>query len=136
VEEWYQQFSGIYTDLRTAINEPFEPDRRQRKEQQLHKRIQKLRQPHEDDPKPLADLKALLINYDHALFTCLKFEGIPPDNNRAERDLRRLVIKRKKSFGSRTERGAHNLGILLSVAWSTWHANRDNFLPALAKITK
>ena len=85
----------------------------------LRKRVKKLRQPHQLDPKPLANLKVLLVKYNRALFTCLKLEGMPCDNNRAERGLRPLAIKRKKSFGSRTEQGAHAMEILLSAAWST-----------------
>lgn len=136
VQAWYDEFKAVYADLRTYVAEPFKLQRRQRQERVLRQRIAVLRQPHPRDPKPLADLKVLLLEYDHALFTCLKFPGIPCDNNRAERDLRPLVIKRKKSFGSRTEAGAHALGILLSVAWSTWHANRGSFLPALASMAE
>lgn len=136
VAAWHDEFKAVYADLRAAVVEPLKPRRRQRQERELRVRIEQLREPHPLDPKPLAALKALLVEYDHALFTCLQFEGIPCDNNRAERDLRSLVIKRKKSFGSRTEAGAHALEILLSVAWSTWHANRGNFLPALAAIAK
>jgi len=134
VKAWHDQFKTLYADLRTAVDEPFKPRRRNNQEQSFRQRIEQLRQPNSLDPKPLADLKKLIVEYDHALFTCLKFEGIPCDNNRAERDIRSLVIKRKKSFGSRTEAGAHALEILLSVAWSAWYTNRNNFLPALAAI--
>ena len=42
--------------------------------------------------------------------TCLKFPGqIPMDNNKAERGLRHLVIKRKISYGSKTEKGAETI---------------------------
>jgi hypothetical protein len=84
--------------------------------------------------RKIRDLKNLLTEYDHALFTCMQFQNIPCDNNRAERDLRSLVIKRKKSFGSMTEQGARAMEILLSVAWSTWHMNRSNFLQTLSLI--
>jgi transposase len=134
IKAWYGEFSAVYADLRAALEKPFNKRERYNQEQDLRQRIETLCQPHQLDPKPLADLKALMIKYDHALFTCLKFKGIPCDNNRAERDIRSLVIKRKKSFGSRTEAGAHALGILLSVAWSTWYMNRNNFLPALVAI--
>ena len=41
--------------------------------------------------------------------------AIPADNNHAERDLRPLVIARKVSFGSQSEKGARTREILLSV---------------------
>lgn len=135
VQAWHDDFKQLYADLRACLAEPWPPRRRQRQERAFRERLAHLRQQNRLDPKPLADLKALLVEYDHALFTCLRFPNIPCDNNRAERDLRCLVIKRKKSFGSRTEAGAHALEILLSVTWSTWYEHRGDFFPTLAKLT-
>lgn len=115
--------------------EPLKPRRRARQEKDFRERLEHLRQRDPLDPKPLADLKNLLTEYDHALFTCLRFEGIPCDNNRAERDIRIVVKKRRKCFGSKTEAGAHAFEILLSVAWSTWYEHRGDFFPALARLT-
>ena len=136
VEAWHDEFKQLYADLRAALAEPYTVPKRAEQAQAFRQRVEQLRQPHALDPKPLVDLKNLLAEYDHALFVCLQFENIPCDNNRAERDLRSLVIKRKKSFGSRNENGAHAMEILLSVAWTTWHKHRNNFLPELAKFTK
>jgi transposase len=41
--------------------------------------------------------------------------AVPADNNRAERELRPLVIARKVSFGSQSEAGAHTREVLMSV---------------------
>lgn len=41
--------------------------------------------------------------------------GVPADNNRAERELRPLVIARKISFGSQSEKGALTREVLMSV---------------------
>lgn len=136
VQIWHDKFQQLYADLRAAVEEPMKPRRRQRQEREFRQRLSELRAPHKHDPKPLADLKVLLTDYDHALFICLKFEGIPCDNNRAERDIRIVVKKRRKCFGSKTEAGAHALEILLSVAWSTWYEHRGNYFPVLARLTK
>ncbi len=40
---------------------------------------------------------------------------VAPDNNTAERALRRAEIGRKTSFGSGSEQGAHLTGLLYSV---------------------
>lgn len=136
VRAWYEEFSAVYKQLREYLAQPFDQQTREQQTTELRTRIHELRNPNPNDPKKLRDLKNLLAEYDHALFTCMRFDNIPCDNNRAERDLRSLVIKRKKSFGSRTASGARALEILLSVAWSTWHMNRGNFLPALAKLRR
>jgi transposase len=44
--------------------------------------------------------------------------AVPADNNRAERELRPLVIARKVSFGSQSETGAHTREVLMSVLHS------------------
>ena len=46
----------------------------------------------------------LLENFEK-LWTFTKIFGMEPTNNMAERDLRKLVIWRKKSYGTRSERG-------------------------------
>ena len=49
------------------------------------------------------------------LYHWAKNPAIPADNNRAERELRPLVIARKISFGSQSEQGALTREILMSV---------------------
>ena len=49
------------------------------------------------------------------LFTFLDQEGIPFDNNHAERSIRPAVILRKNSYGNRSEHGADCQAVLMSV---------------------
>lgn len=49
------------------------------------------------------------------LFTFLKYKNIPWENNAAERALRPMVIHRKVSGGSRSQRGAERQAINMSV---------------------
>ena len=86
-----------------------------------------LSKPHALDLKKLTDLKLGINEYLDCLTVCLTHEGIPADNNRAERDIRKLVAKRAKSLGSKTTKGARTLEVLLSVYWSIYNRDRDNF---------
>ncbi len=43
---------------------------------------------------------------------------LPLDNNKAERGLRKLVLKRKKSFGSKSTRESDTLSVLYTVVYS------------------
>lgn len=54
----------------------------------------------------------------HRLYHWAADPAIPAENNRAERELRPLVIARKISFGSQSEQGAHTREILMSVLHS------------------
>jgi len=49
------------------------------------------------------------------LYHWAKDPAVPADNNFAERELRPLVVARKVSFGSQSEKGAHTREILMSV---------------------
>ena len=58
---------------------------------------------------------SLLENYDK-LWTFTRILGMEPTNNLAERDLRKLVIWRRKSYGTRSERGKNFVERVTSIA--------------------
>lgn len=61
------------------------------------------------------------------LYHWAKTPAIPADNNRAERELRPLVIARKISFGSQSEQGALTREILMSVLHTLRKRTQDIF---------
>jgi transposase len=61
------------------------------------------------------------------LYHWSKKAAIPADNNRAERELRPLVIARKISFGSQSEQGALTREILMSVLLTLSKRTNDTF---------
>jgi transposase len=70
--------------------------------------------PFTDEPSKLVTLKTTLLRNIPKYLTCLHDARIPLTNNRAERDLRHLVLKRKVSFGSRNAKGADQMSVLMS----------------------
>jgi transposase len=138
VDSWYGGFAAIYQDLRMYLSEPYDEVVRETQAGELWGRVQRLAAtgpPHGSlEPKKLANLKAQLIRAGRdRLFVCLP-EDTPCDNNRAERDLRQLVLKRKRSFGSKTPRGAQALSTVLSLCTTTWRMNQANYFQALAQL--
>jgi Transposase IS66 family len=131
VNTYYQQLAVIYADIRAFRDEPFDEATRKQQAAALLKRVKTLCVPSDLDPKKLANLKVGILEYQDCLFLCLTVRGIPADNNRAERDIRKLVMKRRKSLGVKTPKGARTLEVLLSVCWSLYNRDRDNFFPAL-----
>lgn len=131
VTRFYQALAAIYAAIRAYQVEPFDELKRQTQANKLMEQARRLCRPHQLDPKKLADLKAGILEYQDCLFLCLTIDGIPADNNKAERALRKLVIKRKKSFGVKTKKGARTMEVLLSVCQSLYNRDKDNFLPAL-----
>ena len=60
-------------------------------------------------------LSKRLRRYCDALFTFLDHAEVPPDNNRAEREIRPAVIVRKNSLGNRSATGAQVQAMLMSI---------------------
>lgn len=135
VTQWYEAFAEIYQNLRAYLAQPYSQAARQHQRDELWQRIQALANqlaPKAGEPDKLHRLKAQLLRAGQdRLLICLT-ANTPCDNNRAERDLRPLVLKRKRSFGSKTERGAKALSTVLSICTTTWKANPDNYFQALA----
>jgi transposase len=134
VTKFYNGLATIYGLIRHYQAEPFDEVKRQKQAEDLLEQIKQLCVPHTLDPKKLVDLKAGILEYQNCLFLCLTIDGIPADNNKAERALRKLVIKRKKSFGVKTMKGARTMEVLLSVCQSLYNRDKDSFLPELHRL--
>lgn len=133
---WYEQFAGIYQDLRMYLEAPYDHVIRQQQKDELWRQIQVLaatKPPvNSTEPQKLTRLKSQLLRAGtDRLLICLT-KSTPCDNNRAERDLRQLVLKRKRSFGSKSERGAQALATVLSICTTTWRSNPGNYFKQLA----
>jgi transposase len=68
---------------------------------------------------------------EHRLFHWAESPDIPAENNRAERELRPLVIARKTSFGSQSEKGLKTRETLMSVL-NTLAKRTDNVVTAIS----
>lgn len=126
----YEQFSNLYQNIRKKIDNEVSPYLKTRF-QNIFSQISEL---HNLDPTPLLKLKTSLRKNKQKYFTFLNHSNIPIDNNKAERALRHLVIKRKISFGSKTQRGAETTGILTSVIMSLKWNNPDNWFQKYLKL--
>ena len=60
-------------------------------------------------------LRRRIIKHNQELFTFLDNPVVEPTNNRAERELRSMVIMRKVTFGNRSALGALNQAVTMSV---------------------
>jgi transposase len=133
---WYQQFAEIYQDLRKYLGDSYDSVVRMNQANDLWQRLQLLMTTPASgsEPKKLSLLKAQLQRAGQdRLLVCLS-KNTPCDNNRAERDLRQLVLKRKRSFGSKTEQGAMVLSTILSLCTTTWRSNPTNYFSTLAAL--
>jgi transposase len=56
-----------------------------------------------------------LLRYGDELLTFVEVEGVPSDNNHAEREIRPAVLMRKASYGNQSTRGARTRAILMTI---------------------
>lgn len=129
--EAYSEFSVIYEKLRRYIKEPFNPKNREEQKQLLFKEIAGWKAPDKKDPVKLKNIKQQFCDYTHEWLICMDYDGLPCDNNKAERKLRHFVIKRKISFGNKTQKGHQTLETLATVLMTCWKTHKNNFFPEL-----
>lgn len=120
----YFQFSKLYKNIRQSLGKTTARHVQGR----FRAVFNQITESHSLDPTPLSKIKESLRKNKDKYFTFLKHPGIPIDNNKAERALRHLVIKRKISFGSKTQRGAETTSILASVILSLKGNNPENWI--------
>ena len=57
-----------------------------------------------------------ILKHEPALFNYLIYEGVSPTNNHAEQELRFLVLWRKLSYGTQSERGSRYVESISTVS--------------------
>jgi len=83
------------------------------KEKVINEIMRIITMPVED--KEVRRVRERVIKHNNELLTFLEHPEIEPTNNLAERYLRPSVIMRKLMFGNRSERGAYNHSIIMSI---------------------
>ncbi len=122
----YENVSSVYEKLKRTLETKFEYENTRK---YFLRKLTELSKPNSDDLSKMKTIKESLFKNKEKYLTCLRFPGIvPPDNNKAERGLRHLVIKRKISCGSKTDKGAETSSILTSVLLSLKWMNPNNFI--------
>jgi transposase len=77
-------------------------------------------------PDPLlVEVQNRIKKHHDDLLTCLKHDGVLPENNTAERAIRPQVVIRKISGGSRSPNGAKSLAVNTSVIATKLAGNKD-----------
>jgi transposase len=66
-----------------------------------------------------------ILEHREALWTFVEQRGVEPTNNHAERELRGLVMWRRRSFGSQSERGTRFAARMMTVAHTARKQGRE-----------
>lgn len=114
-------YSGPDPDSPPGLQE----QERIQKEQYFKQKLKNLCEPYIQTQIPQAKLSARALRYLPEIFTFTRFEGVNSDNNMAERAVRKTVIQRKISFGTRSKTGSETKSILGSL-FGTWRLQKLN----------
>lgn len=126
----YEAFSALYAALEVTLATPYDQAAWLKKREEYLKRLKQITRINGGEPDKLTAIKKGLAQNAENYFTCLLKPGIPADNNKAERGLRHLVLKRKISYGSKSQKGADTMSILCSTLLSAWWQKPANFFVA------
>lgn len=128
--ETYAIFSSLYADLEKTLKSSFQKEVWLKKRAEYLERMKELAVSTDVDPDKLRKIKQALMEKAQLYFTCLLKPGIPADNNKAERKIRHVVLKRKSSQGSKSDKGAKTMSILCTTLLSCWWGKPKNFFVA------
>mgnify|MGYP001563440935 CR=1 FL=1 len=126
----YQAFKQLYKAVEETLATTYDKGKWLQKREGYLKQLKVLAKITKEDPGKLQAIKRALTQNAEKYFTCLQQQGIPADNNKAERGLRHIVLKRKISYGSKTQKGADTMSILSSTLLSCWWNKPKNFFVA------
>jgi hypothetical protein len=128
--ETYESFCSLYKEVEEVRKGKYDKHIWDSKKEEFYKRFMAITEITPFDPKKLITIKNTLREKVDCYFTCLTKPGIPMDNNKAERKIRHVALKRKISYGSRSQKGANTMSILFTTTLSCWWNKPDNFFVA------
>jgi hypothetical protein len=126
----YKAFSNLYKNLEKTLATEYKKEIWLQKREEYMKWMKEIAVITKNDPQKLKTIKQGLKQNVKKYFTCLLQPGIPADNNKAERGLRHIVLKRKISYGSKSQKGADTMSVLCSTLLSAWWNKPTNFFVA------
>ena len=131
---WADAVHGIY-DRAKACTHP-QAKRRRTAQLALERQLLALGQPFRHDPSATqAKLCRRIERRLKELFVFVAEPDVPSDNNPAEPSLRRLVVSRKISGGTRSEQGTQSKMTLASI-FGTWRTQGLNPLAACRQLLR
>jgi hypothetical protein len=135
-DKTFQAFSLLYQDLENTLHTPYNKKLWREKRRDYMKRLRRIAIVTPQDPEKLVRIKNGLMENAELHFTCLLKPGIPADNNKAERGVAQIVLKRDSCHGSKSDKGARTMGILFTTLLSAKWRKQDNFFEEYEKMVK
>jgi transposase len=132
VKQLHRMLKRIYGELEKVTKKPIDKTKRQ---EEYLKYGSKLREIVDSEFKfeETKKIQTRIKNQGNNLITALLFEGVELTNNLAERGIRKAVVARKISGGSRSEEGAESFAVNMSVV-QTLRLRNEPLIQSLRKL--
>jgi len=125
----HKKLKKMFSELSKIIESDFDKQKRQKAYDLYTNKTQAIiRKKYKSE-----DVKALqtrIINQNTNLITALKYPNVPLTNNEAERNIRKMVVTRKISGGSRSKKGAEIHAVNMSII-QTLHKRKESLATGL-----
>jgi len=131
LNRWAKQVKQIYDEAREypgpdpTLSVRAKEQERIYKQQYFEEKLRKVIKPWVEKDSPMSTLCGRITKHLQELFVFVRFEGVPSDNNTAERMVRHTVVSRKISGGTRSPLGSQTKSILASL-FGTWRLQNKN----------
>lgn len=134
VEIWVENIKLVYKQAKKIAAQDLPQMNRVLFRQQLEAKLLKLASPYLGVKNaPQRVLAKRIDNFLGELFTFVDVEGVPSDNNAAERAVRPAVVLRKVTGGSRSPKGSDTKMVLMSL-FGTWNIKGINPISACTQM--
>ena len=128
---WAGWMNTVYQDAKgykghgSALPLDVQQQLRELKRSEYEEWLTRICSPWVDQDVPMQTLCKRAMNYMDGMFTFVAYPYVDSDNNAAERSIRPLVVARKISGGTRSERGSETKSVLSSL-FGTWKLHNTN----------
>lgn len=131
---FYGQFHALERAVALTLAAPISPEERTIAAEKFGAEIDALMAPDPLDLPALATAKNTFLENREKYLLCIRMSGVPMTNNKAERVVRGLVIKRLISFGCRSQKGAQAMETILSVCLTLWCSKPKDYFGELRRL--
>lgn len=110
----YQELKQMFLELKTITEKPFDKKERTQHYQYYLGKIETIANTNYNQ-KDAKEIQTRIQNQHKNLITALLHENVPLTNNHAERQVRPMVVLRKISGGSQSDKGAQTQAVNMSI---------------------
>ena len=131
---WVDSILSVYKAAKKAARREYSEKERHQLASLFEDKLLSLAEPYlKKKDSPQNTLAKRIEQFNGEMFTFVRYPGVPPGNNAAERAIRPAVTARKVSGGTRSKKGSETKSVLMTF-FGTWALRKPAPLDACARM--